>query len=233
MADSESSLWPEALLRDSAWVRRLALSLVRDEPTADDLTQAVAVQAWRSRPRSPRGWLRAVVRNLARRIEREERRRTRRERVGARRERVDETPERLLQRLELQRELGGYVISLREPCRSTVILRFYEELSSKEIAARCGVSQATVRSRLSRALKQLRVRLDGEFEGGRSAWTALILPFGFCHEVQVGVSGVGAAGAGTKATLGFGVGVMTQKVVIAACSAGAVVLALGITDLFA
>ncbi len=173
MADSESSLRPEALLHDSAWVRRLARSLARDEPTADDLTQAVAVQAWRSRPRSRQGWLKTVVRNLAHRIEREERRRTRRECVAARPGRVDETPERLLARLELQTEVAGYVISLREPYRSTVILRFYEELSSKEIAARCGVSQATVRSRLSRALNQFRVRLDGEFEGGRSAWTAL------------------------------------------------------------
>jgi hypothetical protein len=42
-----------------------------------------------------------------------------------------------------------------------VLLRYYEGLTSQQIAARQGVSDGTVRWRLKQALAQLRLRLDG------------------------------------------------------------------------
>jgi RNA polymerase sigma-70 factor (sigma-E family) len=44
--------------------------------------------------------------------------------------------------------------------RAVLVLRYYEDLADEEIAARLGVSRATVRSQASRALATLRVRAD-------------------------------------------------------------------------
>ncbi|MFI7423195.1 SigE family RNA polymerase sigma factor [Nonomuraea sp. NPDC049684] len=44
--------------------------------------------------------------------------------------------------------------------RAVLVMRYYEDLADEEIAARLGISQATVRSQASRALATLRVRVD-------------------------------------------------------------------------
>lgn len=49
--------------------------------------------------------------------------------------------------------------------RASVVLRFYEDLEYDEIAAILGVTAATVRSHVHRALAALRRELDGEEDG--------------------------------------------------------------------
>ncbi|MGW4792206.1 SigE family RNA polymerase sigma factor [Nonomuraea sp. NPDC004297] len=44
--------------------------------------------------------------------------------------------------------------------RAVLVLRYYEDLADGEIAARLGISQATVRSQASRALATLRLRAE-------------------------------------------------------------------------
>ncbi|MEV0195026.1 sigma-70 family RNA polymerase sigma factor [Nonomuraea sp. NPDC050691] len=44
--------------------------------------------------------------------------------------------------------------------RAVLVLRYYEGLADEEIAARLGISQATVRGQASRGLATLRVRAD-------------------------------------------------------------------------
>lgn len=77
----------------------------------------------------------------------------------------------MVERIELQRCVSEAVLALPEPYRSVVSLRYYEDLSSAQIARRLGVPEATVRVRLMRALERLRRKLDRTF-GERRAWVA-------------------------------------------------------------
>jgi hypothetical protein len=78
----------------------------------------------------------------------------------ARHERTPPTDE-LAAQAELRRKLVQAVLDLHEPYRSTILLSFMQDLSPSVIAARTGTLPATVRSRLKRALDQLRRRCAG------------------------------------------------------------------------
>ena len=80
-----------------------------------------------------------------------------------------------MERDELRRLVGEAVLDLAEPYRSTVVLRFFEELSLAEIAGRSGVPLGTVKTRLRRALERLRRRL-GALDGKERGWAVLLIP---------------------------------------------------------
>jgi RNA polymerase sigma-70 factor (ECF subfamily) len=56
--------------------------------------------------------------------------------------------------------LGPAMAELAPDQRVVVALRFYRDLSIDQIAARLGVRQGTVKSRLHRGLRGLRTSLD-------------------------------------------------------------------------
>jgi len=174
-----SSVSLDELLGHAAWVRALARSLVQDPSLAEDAVQDTWLAAVKSPPRTgenPRGWLGAVLRNAVRMRGRSAARRAgHEERASAERD-DDVDGDALVERVETQRRLAAAVTRLSEPARSTVILRYYEGLSSAEIARRTNVPAGTVRWRLSQALEELRGRLDDDFGGDRAAWIALVLP---------------------------------------------------------
>ena len=172
--DRARDLSSAALLENSAWIRSLAHRMVADASRADDLAQDTWMRAASRSSDSPRAvyaWLRTVMRNLVRRSYRSDQRRIARERRAARPERVESGAEELLERVELQRQVTSVVLELREPYRSTVLLRYFEDVPTDEIAARHEVSPATVRSRLNRAHAELRVRLES------TGWAVLASPF--------------------------------------------------------
>jgi len=78
-------------------------------------------------------------------------------------------------RLDAQRDVVAKILALDEPYRSVVVLRYYHELSSEEIAQRLGSKAATVRTQLARAHELLRAKLDKQY-GSRAAWAGLLLP---------------------------------------------------------
>lgn len=168
----------EALLAEAEWIRDLARRLARDASEAEDLVQETWTAALASRPdttRPARAWLTVVVANAARALRRSDARRGERERVAARPEAQPSTSE-IIERAHAQRELVAAVLELDEPYREAVLLRFYEGLTPRAIARRIGVPSATVRSRIARGVALLRVRLDREHKGDRSAWVALLMP---------------------------------------------------------
>lgn len=178
---ADSAVSAEELLEHAEWIRRLALALVGDADDASDLTQAAFEVALTRPPREPgplRPWLGGVVRNLARKRWRSaERRREREQKVELAGTEDVPTPDQLVDRARAQQRVARSVLELDEPYRSTILLRYYEGLSSAEIARRKSIPAATVRSRLKTGLDRLRAELDRDDRlGGRDRWCALLAP---------------------------------------------------------
>jgi len=171
----------EELLAHGRWVRALARRLVATADLAEDAEQ----QAWLAaieRPPSRRGDLRAWLGRVLRRrvfdLSRGDRRRVARERKAGR-PRREPSPEELLSQAETRARIGQAVLALDEPYRSTVMLRYLQELSPGRVAALQGVPVSTVNTRLARGLQRLRARLREEIGEGSGGWRAALLPLLF------------------------------------------------------
>jgi RNA polymerase sigma factor (sigma-70 family) len=170
----------EQLMVEMGWVRRLARALVHDDNEADDVAQetwivAAAQQPDEDRPLQP--WLARVVRNLVRTRRRGEARRDEREAAYVHADGKEvATPAELVERVELQRVIAGEVLALAEPYRATILLHFFEGLTSVEIARRLGIPDSTVRGRLKTALDQLRAQLQARSDQPRRGWLAALVP---------------------------------------------------------
>ena len=190
----------ERLLSNGNWVRHLARDLLYDKSLTDDVVQEVWITALERPPREPRAlpaWLRRVVTTVAFRANRTGVRVARREREAS--QDVDAhvpSPDEVAQRLELQGALASAIRTLKDPYRTTVYLHFYEGLSLSEIAEKTGVPSSTTRTHLSRALDQLRAKLDVEF-GDRKRWR--VLAFAWVAPPEFAASSAADAAAGTTA----------------------------------
>lgn len=170
----------ETLISHSGFIRGLAKQLVQDDEKAEDVAQQTLIAAWKTPPqnqKSARSWLRKVVTNFARKSIRDEGRRSAREERAAPQEPKSLLPEEVLDREILIRSVVNGVFQLREPYRTVVILRFYENLSSKQIAQRTGAAASTVRSQIHRALEELRHDLDHRYEDRPQDWRQGLVPF--------------------------------------------------------
>ena len=148
----------EALLAQQDFVRTLVRSLLRGADGEDDIVQRTWLRALRRPPRDAgkgRQWLAQIARNLTRDHLRSARRRDAREREAARPAAVPSTAVVVQREAERQRVVEA-LLGLAEPYRSTVLLRYWEDLPPAAIAARLGVPGATVRARLQRGLAMLR-----------------------------------------------------------------------------
>ena len=190
----------KTLLENTAWVRALARSLVADPHTADDLVQDTLVAAIEHPPAaggaSLKRWLAGVMRNVARQRWRGEARLVARERAVAREEGVP-SDEGMLERLDAHQSVVTAVRSLDEPYRSAILMRYFEGLRPREIARRTGTPVRTVHSRLNRALKLLRTRLDSDY-GDRRAWLLALVPLARPSGGAVGSTLLGVAIVNTK-----------------------------------
>lgn len=200
----DQRLSPDALLQHADFTRSLARHLLRDPADADDAAQ----ETWRvaiERPPRPegsvRGWFATVLRNTIRQSRRTRSRRGRRERQGARPERLPSALDSVVERETLQRVVGA-VDALAEPYRTTILLRYYEDLPPRVIAVRMGAPVETVKSRLKRARQQLRQRL----ESGRVDWRLALAPLvGAPASSGAAATAVGASLMSTKLKVSLGV----------------------------
>ena len=219
MDPSTRSFSAEDLLAESQWIQALARSLVREPEAAEDLVQETWLAALRRRPavrESLRPWLARVLRNQAALL--------RRNRLRGARDQADAVDEPLpsaadlVVRAETHRLLVGAIIELEEPYRSTVLLRYYEGLSSAEIARRRRVPSATVRTQLRRALERLREKLDQDHGGDRQRW---VLALGPAASADAGSPGEGqtAAEAAAAPLAGIPAAAVTALAIAAAVGA--------------
>lgn len=143
----------------------VAFSVTGDAAAAGDITQEAFLRAWRrigdlKEPAKFGPWLGGIVRNLA---------------LDAGRCRANRPPvhgglpdgaaapgdgplDELRRREESQR-LAAALGCLDEVSRSAVVLRYYDDLSSKQIGELLGLAPAAVDMRLMRARRQLRQHL--------------------------------------------------------------------------
>lgn len=161
----------EALARHyAAPVYRYLVRLCGDATLAEDLSQEVAVQTWRSLPgrrfpnaRALNAWIYTVAAN-AYRMHR------RRKRAGE--VPLDEEielpageecdPARAAERHELARRVRQAVERLPEPERQALLLKAFSDLRYQEIAEVTGEPVGTVKWRISRAYERLRRMLRPE-----------------------------------------------------------------------
>ncbi|MBL8694745.1 MAG: sigma-70 family RNA polymerase sigma factor [Planctomycetes bacterium] len=156
-----TSIDPEALLAHDGLVRALAREILREESQVDDVVQETWIATLRADLRSVaslRGWLAAVVRNLARDARRTTDHRREREEIAARAERVPPI-DTILEREEARRAVVLALAKLPPLYRDVLLLRYFEDLSPPAIASRLEIPLETVRTRLKRGLAQLRVSI--------------------------------------------------------------------------
>ena len=130
MAPKPATLDCDAVLSELGWLKRLARGLGADAHLADDLTQATFLTALEHPPeteRPVRGWLRTVLQNLLNESKRRRLRREAREARAARPE-ADASAAAIVERAAVQKQVVDAVMTLEEPYRTTVLLRFFEDL---------------------------------------------------------------------------------------------------------
>src|SRR6185369_13486589 len=148
-------------------------TLVLDAARADDVTQQTLLEALQRAPvrvDHPRAWLATVARNFARSWSRGDARRHSLERATARPE-AEPAADEVVVRTAQHHQVVGAVLALAEPYRTTVLLRFFENLKPGAIAKRTGVPVETVRTRLKRGLELLRAELVQR----RGSWAAVVV----------------------------------------------------------
>lgn len=145
----------EILTTDYAMFYRIAFSYVRSEADAQDIVQESAYKAIYhanrlKKPEYAKTWICRIVINEA---------------VSFLRKRKREQTEPILTELagaeaEDMTDLHSALEKLAPEEKSVIILRFFEDMKLEEIAAVCEESVNTVKSRLYRTLKKLKLDLE-------------------------------------------------------------------------
>jgi RNA polymerase sigma-70 factor (ECF subfamily) len=207
---TDNTLPPAEVATHAAFVRRLAVHLLREGADADDASQETLARALEHPPRpgpGVHGWFATVLRNVVRRGRRDAIHRGRREQVVAR-PLAGASGDDAAGREEILRVVTDAIRALDLRSREVVLLRHYEDLPPREIAARLGVPVETVKSRLKRAHEHLRARLDedrgGNVEGWRSALAGLVGLGDFQGPGTVGAPIAGGIAVGTATKVGIG-----------------------------
>jgi RNA polymerase sigma factor (sigma-70 family) len=194
-------------------VASIALAIVRDVPTSEDIAQEAFLNAWQNlrklhNPSSFLPWLRQITRNLARDHLRAQRHRANPagdiEALIASVADPHPGPSEQLSELQDHAVAAAVIDALPEESREVLLLYYREGQSSRQVAGLLGLQDAAVRKRLSRARERVREELLqrlGEFAkstapgAGFTAAVAAMLMVGAPPTAAAAVLGTGAVGA--------------------------------------
>jgi RNA polymerase sigma-70 factor (ECF subfamily) len=163
---SDSRAFAELIGRYERTALAIAYSAIGQGDRAADAVQEAFVRAWQKigtlkEPARFGSWLAGIVRNVAiderRRLRRQPTEELAMEAADCRRDPATEADRR-----ETSDQVAAALRNLDEISRSAVVLRYYEGLSSKEIAGLLAISPAAVDMRLMRARQELRELLAAE-----------------------------------------------------------------------
>jgi len=168
----------DALVAHADFVRAVAQAALRGDDAVEDVVQDTYVAALSSGPRQPgalSAWLAGVVRRQAAgRIRRRGMRR--RHAPAVARGATDDATLDLAVRVETARNVVDAVLSLDEPYRSAILMRYWDDLPPRDIARAKRVPVETARTWVKRGLAQLRGRLEREHGPDQGGWRAALLP---------------------------------------------------------
>ncbi len=161
--------------------RRIAIAILRDDASVEDLLQ----DAWiiSNRDGAPldeparQRWMATVVRNLALNQKRGRKRRARREQAAALAEAVDHDPSLPARRAETRQLLQKGIDELDEPYREVVRMHFFEGLSTDELSRRTDTPARTVRARIQKGVSMMRSHLREQYRDDRAFGLALLGSF--------------------------------------------------------
>ena len=145
----------EGMHQQLAPLYRLSLSILRSQADAQDAVQQGMLRAWERRRQvgdenKIRAWLMRIVVNECRNIQRK------RMRVFP----VADMPKEGRADCMPGGELKAAIAALEEKLRTPLLLHYMEGFSEKEIALILGVPATTVKSRMHRARRALRIELE-------------------------------------------------------------------------
>lgn len=217
-------------------------TMIKEEDTALDIVQDSYVKAFQNlsqlqEPEKFRAWVKRIARNRAI----DSLRKTgpvlfssMSEEEGGiiefEDDRVENLPEVVVDRQETARLIGEILDSLSEEQRVAVSLFYYEQMSVREIAQLLGVSENTVKSRLSYGRKKIEAQVRDLEKRGTKLYSLAPLPFllvlfrnldaqaaqmepnaAVLQNVQQSLSTSGAGGAGASPSTAAKVGTTAAK----------------------
>lgn len=208
---------PTFLLEHDARLRALARRLVHDAALADDVAQDVWLRALRGSHRVESrlsGWLNGIARHVAFGRKREHAARSRRESATPP---PSPTPsaEDLAAREAARRAVVAAVMRLPDAARDVVVLRFFDDLSARAIGKRIDVPLETVRTRIKRALEQLRRDLDREYGGDGRSWCVALAPILAVPKAAVSTLAIASIAAVVVVLVGFALSPAFDATVVA------------------
>jgi len=164
----QDAAWEALVHQHQEPIFRLAYLLLGDPDDAQDIAQDAFIRAYQAlerfdaqRPLRP--WLLRIVSNLAR-----NRRRSIGRYLAAMTRFSQENPDayRTYDKPfedEESAALWQAIQKLKHHAREVIYLRYFLEMTEAEMAGVLGVAQGTVKSRLHRALKELRIVVESEY----------------------------------------------------------------------
>lgn len=166
VVDGDPAAFGELVARHRTSALRVATVVLGHVEGADDVVQEADTRAWRARAtldagRPFRSWYLRVVANAARNTRRSRGRRSALELRDARASVATDMadPAELIVSEEALRAVLVGLNRLRSQERLVIGLRYFEQLNEREMSEVLGCAPGTVKSRLSRALGQLRDEL--------------------------------------------------------------------------